>query len=384
MEWELGFVRLLRVALRVVSHRGRDARETFSMLPVAARRRLGASHWVWVVFALAWAMTSSAADPEKDPAVRQLAVEVAHKGWIVFSAKTLAGDYDLFLSRPDGSDKRNITRTRDWDEYGGRFSSDSAHMLYRRQKAGEGINHDSWGARGALVIANADGSNPDVQGKLGEWPWASWSPDGRMFACLYRREGVIRIIHTETKLVIQEFPRQGIFQQMYFSPDGKRLVGTANVRGQDWNIISIELDTHKETLLSRALNCTGDWFQGDPNRVIYSNRTPALGNAYGWTMLMQATADGKSRTLIYGERDRHIYYGCTSPDDKYVIFCVPTTDGGVDAEMALVRLADTPIIVPSDYKELKALYPGSKPGPVLHLGEPGFEPHWTYANVGGR
>ena len=325
-----------------------------------------------------------AANPEKSPAVRELAKEVASKGWMVFSAKSLAGNYDLFVSRPDGSDKRNITRTRDWDEYGGRFSPDSAHMLYRRQVAGEGINHDSWGARGALVIANADGSNPVVQGRIGEWPWASWSPDGKMLACLYRREGVIRIIHADTKLVIQEFPRQGIFQQMYFSPDGKRLVGTANVGGQDWNILSIELDTRKATLLSRALNCTGDWFQGDPNRVIYSNRTPALGNAYGWTMLMQATTDGKSRTLIYGERDRHIYYGCTSPDDKYVIFCVPTTDGGVDAEMALVRLADTPIIVPSDYKELKALYPGSKTGPVLHLGEAGFEPHWTYAEVGGK
>ena len=132
------------------------------------------------------------------------------------------------------------------------------------------------------------------------------------------------------------------------------------------------------------LNCTPDWFQGDPNRVIYSNRTPALGNKYGWTMLMQATADGKSRTLIYGERDRHIYYGGTSPDDLYVIFSFPPTDGGVDSEMAVVRLADTPIIVPSDYHALKALYPGAKHGPVLRLGESGFVPHWTYADVGGQ
>jgi len=179
-------------------------------------------------------------------------------------------------------------------------------------------------------------------------------------------------------------PRQGIFQQMYWSPDGKRLVGTANFSGLDWNILSIELETGKATLLSRALNCTPDWFQGDSNRVIYSNRTPALGNQYGWTMLMQATADGKDRTLVYGELERHIYYGCTSPDDKYVIFSVPPTDGGTDAEMAVIRLADTPMIVPSHYSALKALYPGAKHGPVLHLGEAGFEPHWTYADVGGK
>ncbi len=336
------------------------------------------------VLAFTCASCASAANPESAPEVHALSAEVAGKGWILFTAKTEQGDYDLFLSRPDGSAKRNITKTPEWSEYGGRFSPDSKRILYRRQYAGTNINHDRWGAMGMLVVANADGSNPVVQGKDGEWPWASWSPDGKQFACLYKREGKISIIDAASKKVVKELPRQGIFQQMFWSSDGKRLVGTANFSGQDWNILSIDLETGKSTLLSRALNCTPDWFQGDPNRVIYSNRTPALGNKYGWTMLMQATAGGKSRTLIYGERDRHIYYGCTSPDDKYVIFSVPPTDGGVDAEMALVRLADTPMIVPSDYTALKALYPGAKNGPVLHLGEAGFEPHWTFADVGGK
>ena len=134
-------------------------------------------------------------------------------------------------------------------------------------------------------------------------------------------------------------------------------------------------------MLTRTLNCTPDWFQGDPNRVIYSNRTPGLATEYGWTMLMQATADGKSRTLICGERGRHLYYGCTSPDDKYVIFAEPESDGGTDANMAIVRLADTPIIVPEDYVQLRALYPDAKSGPILRLPVAGFEPHWTYAEI---
>jgi Tol biopolymer transport system component len=335
-----------------------------------------------ILLAFGCTVTTFAESLDAAASVRELARELAGRGWIVFSARTAQGDYDLFVSRPDGSAKRNLTQTPDWNEYGGRFSPGAKHLLYRRQKADESINHDRWGAMGALVVANADGSNPAVQGADGEWPWASWSPDGRQFACLYKREGKITIIDAESKKVIKGMPRQGIFQQMFWSPDGKRLVGTANFSGQDWNILSIELGTGKPTLLSRALNCTPDWFQGDPNRVIYSNRTPALGNQYGWTMLMQATADGKSRTLIYGERDRHIYYGCTSPDDKYVVFSVPPTDGGVDCEMAIVRLADTPMIVPSDYKELKALYPGAKHGPIFRLSEAGFEPHWTYADIG--
>jgi hypothetical protein len=101
-------------------------------------------------------------------------------------------------------------------------------------------------------------------------------------------------------------------------------------------------------------------------------------------MLMQASIDGQSRSLIYGERGRHIYYGCTSPDDKYAIFSVPETDGGIDAEMVVMRLADAPIIVPDDYAPLKALYPGAKSGPVHHLGQAGFEPHWTYADIASK
>ncbi len=325
-----------------------------------------------------------------DPGATVLAKEVASRGWILYSAKTATGDYDQFICRPDGSGRRNLTQTPDANEFGGRFSPDSKQMLYRRQARGStnseasGINHDLWGAKGALVIAKADGSDPKPQGEEGAYPWASWSPDAARIACLYKREGMIRIFDVGAKKPIRELPSRGTFQQMFWSPDGKHLCGTANLNGQNWNVVSIDLATGAETLLTRTLNCTPDWFQGDPNRVIYSNRTPGLASEYGWTMLMQATADGKSRTLICGERGRHLYYGCTSPDDKYVIFAEPESDGGTDANMAIVRLADTPIIVPEDYVQLRALYPDAKSGPILRLPVAGFEPHWTYAEVGSK
>jgi Tol biopolymer transport system component len=335
-------------------------------------------------------MPAFAESPGTDPGATVLAKEVASRGWILFSTKTAQGDYDLFLSRPDGSARRNLTQTPDANEFGGRFSPDGKRMLYRRQHkssthAGENsVNHDLWGTQGALVIAKADGSAPQPQGDEGAYPWASWSPDGKQIACLYKREGQIRIFDLATKQLVRELPRQGIFQQLFWSPDGKRLCGTANLNGQDWNIVSIDLATGAETLLSRSLNCTPDWFQGDSNRVIYSNRTPGLASEYGWTMLMQATADGKTRTLVCGERGRHLYYGCTSPDDKYVIYSRPEADGRIEANMAIVRLADTPIIVPDDYVELRSLYPNAKNGPVLRLPQAGFEPHWTYAEIGAQ
>ncbi|MEI8373910.1 MAG: hypothetical protein WCJ35_13865 [Planctomycetota bacterium] len=328
---------------------------------------------------LAVAAEEAPAQKPANSAEASLDMEVANKGWILFSAKGNQGDYDLFICRPNGTQRRNLTNTPEFSEFGGRFSADGKQMMYRRVKKGVAINHDKWGATGTLVIARADGSNPVVQGQDGELPWASWDPDAKRLACL---EDQIRIREAESKRVLKELPRAGIYQQLIWSPDGKRLCGTANTRGRQWNIISIDLETGKATLLTRALNCTPDWFQHDPSRVIYSNRTPGVGIGYGYTMLMQAAADGKSRTLIYGELQRHIYYGCTSPDDKYVIFSRPEGDGGIDGPMAIVRMADTPIVVPAAYKDLLELYPDAKSGPVLRLPHTGFEPHWTYSEIG--
>jgi WD40 repeat protein len=326
----------------------------------------------------------SESKPARDPVVQQLAKEVANLGWIAFAGKSDKGDYDLFLCRPDGSKLRNITRTPDVNEFCVRFSADGKKILYRRIPKSEHINHTLHGQFGELAIANSDGSNPVVQGGPGEFPWASWSPDGKQIACLYKREGKIRIFDLDTKKMVREMPRYGIFQQLYWSPDGKGLCGCANVAGADWNIIAIDPATEKVTLLSRELNCTPDYFR-DSAHVIHSHRQPGLADGYGWTMIMQASADGTTRTLVYGEREKHVYWACTSPDDKYVIFSVFPQDNGIDGEMAIVRLADTPMVVSSTvpYKELVALYPNAKKGPVLRLTNipAGFEPHWTSADL---
>ena len=273
------------------------------------------------------------------------------------------------------------------------FSKDGTKLLYRKADKKTKINHNQWGSLGALVIANADGSNPVVQGKDGEFPWASFGPEMKQIACLYKRDGKIRFFDLETKKPVGEISNRGVFQQLAWSPDGTRLVGAANVAGRNWNVVSIDRETEKSTLLTRALNCTPDWFQSDPQQVIYSNRNPALFPGqyknYGLTMLMHATVDGKSRKLIYGNHNKHCYYGCMSPDDKYVLFADDPSDSIVVGEMRILRLADTPIIPPS-LKTLKMLYPDSNEGPVFSLKLPGgiplrgFEPHWTYAEIGGK
>jgi len=109
-----------------------------------------------------------------DPRIVRLAREAGSKGWIVYSAKTEKGDWDLFLMRPDGSHRRNITNTPGTNEIGARFSPDGKRILFRRIPLEIKFNHDWWGRAGRLVIAGAGGSNPVDYGEI---PWASWGPD---------------------------------------------------------------------------------------------------------------------------------------------------------------------------------------------------------------
>jgi len=256
------------------------------------------SSFAWLVMA-SWMLFAAHVASAEDSAVGALEAEVAQRGWLVFSAhpaeidndtilhnKKDRGQLDLYLSRPDGSQLRKITHTERSSEVGAQFLSGGQKVFFRRIRKDQPLNHDLWGEWGELVIANPDGSDPVVHGRAGEFPWASFSPDEKQIACLFKKEQKIRIFDFPNKRLVQEMPAQGIFQQLYWSPDGKRLVGTANVAGRRWNVVSIDLATEKLTLLTRALTCTPDWFQGDAERVIYSNRNPALfpGDNYGLTV----------------------------------------------------------------------------------------------------
>ena len=95
-----------------------------------------------------------------------------------------------------------------------------------------------------------------------------------------------------------------------------------------------------------------------------------------------ADGEGKERSLVYGEDGRHLYGGAVSPDGRYVLFTRSLTDGNEDtAEVGLMRLSDAPTIA-GESKALRKLHPKTKDGPALSLG-PGWEPHWTYARIGG-
>jgi Tol biopolymer transport system component len=384
------------------------------MMPIA-RNMKGLALWALGVAALGvfvMARPGGQAAAADDPAVESLRNEVGKKGWIVVAAFTKEvdaghrvtddnlGQADLYLMRPDGSEMRNITHTPDRHEFFARFSADGKKIMYRRMRKGKDIEHDSVGIQGELVIANSDGSNPVAVGKQGEYPWATWSPDTKQIACLYQGEHVIRIFDVETKKQVKQMPSQGIFQQMSWSPDGKKLCGTATVNGVQWIIIALDIETQKTTVLSKHMNCTPNWFK-DGSGIVNSCRNTAWGkkggngDPYGNTVLVQATADGKPPALLYADIDVHVYNGFMSPDDKYVAFNTGMSEGGTagdpkkERSFLIVRRADTPIIQPG-FEELLKLNPSAKTGPVLRPRFSNGDPlvtvylagDWTYAEIG--
>src|SRR5690349_13995501 len=97
---------------------------------------------------------SSEPKGSRDPSVARLADEVRTRGWIVFSARSERGDWDLFACRPDGTERRKITSTPEFNEAAAQFSRDGRRLLFRRLPREEPIDGNHYGTQGELIIAS--------------------------------------------------------------------------------------------------------------------------------------------------------------------------------------------------------------------------------------
>lgn len=306
-----------------------------------------------------------------DP-VKELAKEVRDKGWLLFAGKTNRGDWDLFACRPDGSDLKNITNTPNISEFAPQWSRDVTQLMYRRMQAGIRLENNAHGMQGELVIADADGKNPQAFGRLGEYTWASWGPDGKQFVCL-TRQGIL-FVEIASKKVVRTLPRKGFYQQMTWSPDGKWLSGVSNGFGTAWAVARMNVETGAVNAISRVDCCTPDWTPDNKQVVFACRNVDKI-----WTQLWIGDPDGKNLRMLYGEQGRHIYGGHVSPDGKYVLFTGNSQENGDPghngAPMALMRIADAPM-VGGESRWVRRMNPGAKSSPVLQL-PTGWEPIWT-------
>lgn len=293
-----------------------------------------------------------------------LAAELRGKGSLVFSSRNDRGDWDLFLTRPDGSERRKLTDTPEFNEAGAKFSPDGNRLLYYRMPKGEPVDNNTYGTY-ELVVAAADGSNPVALGN--KYQWATWGPDSRRLACLATNG--IQIFDSVTRETLLKLPRKGIVEQLTWSPDGKWFVGTANGLGPFWNVAVMDLEKGNILPVSETdrYNCTPDWMP-DSEYVVYARGIiPQKG---GRAELWSARRDGTERRRIYAEAGFHIYGACASPDGAYLLFTRSSEDLGkvLSTTMAIIRCP-------------KGTQPGSSNASLrLDLGA-GWEPHWTLKQI---
>ena len=247
----------------------------------------------------------------------------------------------------------------------------------------EPVDENHYGAQGELVLAGSDGSNPTVLGQGGEYPWASWSPDGKQVACLSIKG--ITIVDVVTRQVVRKLPSTRLF------PAVDLVAGRAMALGRV-ELVRRELERRRSSRSRRQRRTPSvvpivARLTGSRTAAVSFFRTALGGNrrddGNGWSQLWMADADGRNRRLVYGEDGRHIYGGQVSPDGKYVVFTGSVEEVGdprhAGAPMGLLRLADAPIIG-GESRELRKLHPEAKRGPVLVL-PTGWEPCWTAAEI---
>lgn len=143
--------------------------------------------------------------------------------------------------------------------------------------------------------------------------------------------------------------REGVYQQLFWSPDGNWFCGVANVGGQSWTVVRLDAQTGDMNVVRSYQNCTPDWFP-DSQRIILSSR-PAnqkINEGYGFTQLWAVNGAGGGDALLYGEEGFHIYGGAVSPDGKYILFSRSPQDGsGAEkdgGQICIMRMSDAPSI----------------------------------------
>jgi Tol biopolymer transport system component len=171
------------------------------------------------------------------------------------------------------------------------------------------------GEQGELVIANSDGSEPKILGQPGEFPWATWSPDGRQIACLSLKG--ISLVDLASRQVVSKLERKGFFQQITWSPDGRWLVGVANSFGTGWSIARLDLASGEAAAIHRVDCCTPDWFPDSQNLVFSWRPQGQSGNGgQGWSHPVHIhfeegqvlARDGKAANVPPWERGRKDVY----------------------------------------------------------------------------
>jgi TolB protein len=216
--------------------------------------------------------------------------------WIVFDGMRRGADllteFDIQIVRRDGTGRRVLTSTADW-EVDPQWSPDGTPISFTRRPP-----HGDW-RYASIWTMRPDGSD---QRLLTPGNKARWSPDGRRLvfsAPAAGSDGDLFIIDADGTNLRHLVVTPAVEWPSGWSPDGKRILFTRSFNDRAADVYVINADGTNERRLTRArgIESGGSW-SPDGSRIVFS------GDRYRRFHLFVMQADGSRRhELTVGQAD---------------------------------------------------------------------------------
>ena len=245
------------------------------------------------------------------------------EGTILYaSTKKNVRNWDLFTIKADGSERQQLTHTREPEQHPS-WSPDGKKILFTRGDVMTNIDLYVMDADSANVVRLTEHPERDQRGVF--------SPDGETIAFVSQRDGDVAVWLMDADGANPRKLVQG--GQPSFSPDGRRIAFTSSAFDDNDEIYLIDIDGSNRTRLTenrRKLDMFAS-FSPKGDYLVYNSEE------FGGQELMLMRADGQGQTRISIAEETYEQEPVWSPDGKGIAYAGKM--GGDEYDIYLIGTA---------------------------------------------